>query len=225
MVATDVDTGRAEALTDFTDRADLITSLQWDSWSNSFGVNPPAPSIAALNCPSNVSETPDAPTLAYVGNAGWAFTDNGTYGRDSPIDKTEHGANGIFFDNNKNKNLSGGTADGREDRSEDSDVACAGGRRDDEDPDAVGKPPYDVLGLRTDDNRPPVTFRTMRARSRTPSIFSALFGRIIRRVNERINGDKNYDKPLQVRRPTWPLMPTRRITRRMAIRRAIIRAA
>src|SRR3954454_11660350 len=27
----------------------------WDAWSNTFGVNPPAPSIAALNCPSNVS--------------------------------------------------------------------------------------------------------------------------------------------------------------------------
>src|SRR6187397_1013410 len=46
----------------------------YDNW-NVFGVNPPAPAIAALNCPSNVSETPDAPTLAYVGNAGWAFSD------------------------------------------------------------------------------------------------------------------------------------------------------
>jgi len=88
----------------------------WDSWSNTFGVNPPAPGIAALTCPSNVAETPDAPTLAYVGNAGWAFRDglnpSGSYGRGS--DKSEHAANGIFFDNNKNKNLSGNTADGRE---------------------------------------------------------------------------------------------------------------
>jgi prepilin-type N-terminal cleavage/methylation domain-containing protein len=84
----------------------------WDSWSTVFGSDPPAPSIASLNCPSNVSETPDAPTLSYVGNAGWAFSDNGTYGRAS--DTKEHGANGIFFDNNKNKNLSNGQIDGRE---------------------------------------------------------------------------------------------------------------
>src|SRR4051812_33364385 len=86
----------------------------WDSWSNTFGVDPPAPSIAALNCPSNVSETPDAPNLAYVGNAGWAFSDTGTYGRNVGPDITEHAANGIFFDNNKNKNLSNGASDGRE---------------------------------------------------------------------------------------------------------------
>src|SRR4051794_22874607 len=36
----------------------------WDIWSGTFGIDPAAPSIAALNCPSNVSETPDAPTLA-----------------------------------------------------------------------------------------------------------------------------------------------------------------
>jgi prepilin-type processing-associated H-X9-DG protein len=84
----------------------------WDRW-NDFSQPAAAPSIAALNCPSNVSETPDAPTLAYVGNAGWAFTDAGTYGRPS-TDKLEHAANGIFFDNNKNSNLSGGTKDGRE---------------------------------------------------------------------------------------------------------------
>src|SRR4051794_10334218 len=70
----------------------------YDSWSSVFGTNPPAPVIGALNCPSNVSETPDAPTLAYVGNAGWAFSDTaGTAGRGS--DKSEHAANGIFFDN------------------------------------------------------------------------------------------------------------------------------
>src|SRR4051794_40985873 len=72
----------------------------WDSWSNTFGVDPPAPSIAALNCPSNVAETPDAPNLAYVGNAGWAFSDSGTYGRNTTSDTAEHAANGIFFDNN-----------------------------------------------------------------------------------------------------------------------------
>src|SRR6185369_12964121 len=83
--------------------------------STDFSQNPPATSIAALNCPSNVSETPDAPNLAYVGNAGWAFSDTGTpYGRGSDI--SEHAANGIFFDNNKNKNLGSGSSanDGRE---------------------------------------------------------------------------------------------------------------
>ena len=74
-----------------------------DIWTTTFGSNPRAPSIAALNCPSNVSENPDFPNLAYVGNAGWAFSDNGTYGRNAGPDKSEHGANGIFFDNNKNK--------------------------------------------------------------------------------------------------------------------------
>src|SRR3954453_20477461 len=84
----------------------------WDIWSANFGVNPQAPAIAALNCPSNVAETPDAPTLAYVGNAGWAFSDNGTYGRNVGPEKLEHAANGIFFDNNKNLNI--GPQDKRE---------------------------------------------------------------------------------------------------------------
>lgn len=87
----------------------------WDTWSTDFVNNPPATAIAALNCPSNVSETPDAPNLAYVGNAGWAFSDTATpYGRGS--DKSEHAANGIFFDTNKNTNLGAGmsSSDGRE---------------------------------------------------------------------------------------------------------------
>jgi hypothetical protein len=82
----------------------------WDTWSTNFGGNPPAPAIAALNCPSNVADTPDAPTLAYVGNAGWAFSDSGTNGRKG--DTHEYGANGIFFDNNKNTNV--GPVDMRE---------------------------------------------------------------------------------------------------------------
>lgn len=88
----------------------------YDAWSTVFATTPanypPAPAIAALTCPSNVAEIPDQPTLAYVGNAGWAFSDTGTYGRAS--DTKEYGANGIFFDNNKNKILSNGVADGRE---------------------------------------------------------------------------------------------------------------
>ncbi len=84
----------------------------WDQWSTQFGTNPVAPMIATLTCPSNVPETPDAPNLAYVGNAGWAFSDSGAHGRGG--DTKEYGANGIFFDNNKNKNFSNGAVDGRE---------------------------------------------------------------------------------------------------------------
>jgi prepilin-type processing-associated H-X9-DG protein len=86
----------------------------WDTWSTDFSNNPPATAIAALNCPSNVSETPDSPNLAYVGNAGWAFSENSAapFGRGS--DTSEHAANGIFFDLNKNKNLGAPTVDNRE---------------------------------------------------------------------------------------------------------------
>lgn len=79
----------------------------WDIWSSNFGTNPSAPFIATLTCPSNVPDVPDAPVLAYVANAGWAFSDT-TRG----ADKSEHAANGICFDNNKNKNI--GPTDGRE---------------------------------------------------------------------------------------------------------------
>jgi prepilin-type N-terminal cleavage/methylation domain-containing protein len=87
----------------------------WDTWSTLFTANPPAPMISSLTCPSNVAEVPDAPSLAYVGNAGWAFSDSGTYGRNVGPDKAEHAANGIFFDANKNKNLGAPAVDGRED--------------------------------------------------------------------------------------------------------------
>jgi prepilin-type N-terminal cleavage/methylation domain-containing protein len=166
----------------------------WDSWSNTFGANPPAPSIAALNCPSNVSETPDAPTLAYVGNAGWAFSDSGKYGRDSLNDKMEHGANGIFFDNNKNVNLSGGVADGRE-----------------------GHPKIQMSLAQVVDG----TTKTLMLSENIHAMFwcyeptstatgyvqndsskipdtKHLFGFVWKNhpgVNDRINGDKNYDQP------------------------------
>jgi prepilin-type processing-associated H-X9-DG protein len=84
----------------------------WDKWSNNFGVNPPAPTIAGLKCPSDVRENPDIPSLSYVGNAGWAFSDRGDYGRDNPVDNSEYASNGIFFDMNKNTNI--GPPDGRE---------------------------------------------------------------------------------------------------------------
>jgi prepilin-type N-terminal cleavage/methylation domain-containing protein len=85
----------------------------WDTWSTTFGVNPPALAIANLNCPSDAPEIPAEPTLSYVGNAGWAFFDDGTYGRlKNGDDRREYAANGIFFDTNKNTNI--GPPDGRE---------------------------------------------------------------------------------------------------------------
>jgi hypothetical protein len=82
----------------------------WDQW-NTFGGNAPqAPDVAGLTCPSNPPEAKGQPWLNYVGNAGWAFTDSGTNGRSG--DTSEHAANGIFFDLNKNTNIS--PVDGRE---------------------------------------------------------------------------------------------------------------
>jgi prepilin-type N-terminal cleavage/methylation domain-containing protein/prepilin-type processing-associated H-X9-DG protein len=80
----------------------------WDTWSTVFNQNPPAPAIASLTCPSNVPEVAGAPSLAYVVNSGWAFNDTS---RGS--DTSEHSANGVFFDDNKNLNISP-TPDGRE---------------------------------------------------------------------------------------------------------------
>ena len=163
----------------------------WDTWSNTFGVNPPAPAIAALNCPSNVAETPDAPTLAYVGNAGWAFSDNGTYGRNAGPDKSEHGANGIFFDNNKNTNI--GPTDGRE-----------------------GNPKIQMSLAQVVDGTTktlmlsenlhtlywcfePISSGTGYVQNDASSVPDTkdLFGFVWKNhpgVNDRINGDKNYDK-------------------------------
>lgn len=78
----------------------------WDQW-NTFGVNPPAPQLDLLICPSSSPDTPGLPWLNYVGNAGWGFSD---VARSS--DTSEHAANGIFFDANKNTNV--GPADNRE---------------------------------------------------------------------------------------------------------------
>jgi prepilin-type N-terminal cleavage/methylation domain-containing protein len=81
----------------------------WDQW-NTFGtVEPQAPAIEGMTCPSNPPEVPGQPWLAYVGNAGQAFTD----ATREPADKNmEFAANGVFFDLNKNTNIS--PADGRE---------------------------------------------------------------------------------------------------------------
>jgi prepilin-type N-terminal cleavage/methylation domain-containing protein/prepilin-type processing-associated H-X9-DG protein len=93
----------------------------WDSWSSVFvdssgqHVNPPAPAIATLKCPSNVAEIPDAPTLAYVSNSGWAFSDSGLCGRPpGPDGGLEFAADGVFFDINTNKSVGVGPADNRE---------------------------------------------------------------------------------------------------------------
>jgi type II secretory pathway pseudopilin PulG len=79
----------------------------WDEWNTRFDGQPTAPAIEGLTCPSNTPEIPGQPWLAYVGNAGWAFSDP-TRGND----RTEFAANGIFFDNNQNVNF--GPSDGRE---------------------------------------------------------------------------------------------------------------
>jgi prepilin-type N-terminal cleavage/methylation domain-containing protein/prepilin-type processing-associated H-X9-DG protein len=79
----------------------------WDEWNNRFGGVPTSPAIEGLTCPSNPPAIPGQPSLAYVGNAGWAFEDPTRNN-----DKTEYAANGIFFDDNKNPNF--GPPDGRE---------------------------------------------------------------------------------------------------------------
>jgi len=79
----------------------------WDQW-NTFGVTlPKQPAIAGLTCPTTPPETQNDPWLAYVGNAGWAFSDGTRAG-----DTQEYAANGVFFDLNKNPNI--GPLDNRE---------------------------------------------------------------------------------------------------------------
>jgi prepilin-type processing-associated H-X9-DG protein len=80
----------------------------WDQWNNRFADPAPAPMIEGFTCPSNTPEIPGQPWLAYVGNAGWAFTDDSS----RMGDKAEYLANGIFFDDNKNPNF--GPTDDRE---------------------------------------------------------------------------------------------------------------
>jgi prepilin-type N-terminal cleavage/methylation domain-containing protein/prepilin-type processing-associated H-X9-DG protein len=80
----------------------------WDAWNNFHPSNSAqSPQLPNLLCPSNPPETPGQPWLAYVGNAGWAFSDH-----PSADQNTEFAANGIFFDLNKNENI--GPKDGRE---------------------------------------------------------------------------------------------------------------
>jgi type II secretory pathway pseudopilin PulG len=81
----------------------------WDEWNTRFEGPPAAPAIEGLTCPSNTPPIPGQPWLAYVGNAGWAFTDSS---RPSQKQNIEYAANGIFFDNNQNPNF--GPTDDRE---------------------------------------------------------------------------------------------------------------
>ena len=86
----------------------------WDEWSSKFlsgstHINPVAPGIEGLTCPSHPPEVPNQPWLAYVGNAGQAFSDT-TRG-----DNHEYPGNGVFFDDNRNPVF--GPPDGRGDGS------------------------------------------------------------------------------------------------------------
>jgi prepilin-type N-terminal cleavage/methylation domain-containing protein/prepilin-type processing-associated H-X9-DG protein len=78
----------------------------YDQW-NDFAANPPAPAMEGLVCPSSPPEIPGQPNCSYVGNAGRAFLDQ-TNGAET----MEYAADGIFFDDNKNTNIS--PPDGRE---------------------------------------------------------------------------------------------------------------
>jgi prepilin-type N-terminal cleavage/methylation domain-containing protein/prepilin-type processing-associated H-X9-DG protein len=86
----------------------------WDIWNDNFasgvtGTIPlnGKPRIDLLVCPSNPSDEADGPSLSYVANAGWAFSDVTRNG-----DFAEYAANGVFFDQTRNTNYA--PADGRE---------------------------------------------------------------------------------------------------------------
>jgi prepilin-type N-terminal cleavage/methylation domain-containing protein/prepilin-type processing-associated H-X9-DG protein len=79
----------------------------WDAWSTRFGVNPPAPGIEMLTCPSDAPDVPTEPNSNYVANCGMAITDGSDLN-----DKTDNAADGVFVDGNKNGHF--GPADGRE---------------------------------------------------------------------------------------------------------------
>jgi prepilin-type N-terminal cleavage/methylation domain-containing protein/prepilin-type processing-associated H-X9-DG protein len=83
----------------------------WDEWNTRFQVNPSAPAIEMLTCPSDPPEIPTEPWCSYVGNAGQAFSDGTRADK-----KLENPADGIFFDDNKNPHFlpSAAAQDGRE---------------------------------------------------------------------------------------------------------------
>jgi prepilin-type N-terminal cleavage/methylation domain-containing protein len=87
----------------------------WDRWTRDFATAPTDPNarglypaIEYLTCPSDAPDTLTEPWLNYVGNAGQAFSDKST-----PI--RENVADGVFFDNSRNTEILGASAnDGRE---------------------------------------------------------------------------------------------------------------
>ncbi|TWT88706.1 Type II secretion system protein G precursor [Pseudobythopirellula maris] len=109
----------------------------WDTWTKAFPSDANAalsdgsaggvdytPALESLLCPSDTSIIPGSPANSYVGNAGQAFGDPS---RTSSCDNTpagmtctnfEYGANGVFFDLNRNPNTGDNNpefvADGRE---------------------------------------------------------------------------------------------------------------
>jgi prepilin-type N-terminal cleavage/methylation domain-containing protein/prepilin-type processing-associated H-X9-DG protein len=87
----------------------MENSALWDEWSTRFGIDPVAPGIEMLTCPSDAPDTPNEPWTSYVGNAGQAFSDNT---RPTNMQNVENVADGIFFDDNKNLNF--GPEDERE---------------------------------------------------------------------------------------------------------------
>ena len=70
-----------------------------DTWKNDFSPQfqnkRPWPEVEGLICPSSPPEYPGEPSLSYVANAGMAFGTNST--------RAENPANGVFFDNSKNR--------------------------------------------------------------------------------------------------------------------------
>jgi prepilin-type N-terminal cleavage/methylation domain-containing protein/prepilin-type processing-associated H-X9-DG protein len=78
----------------------------WEKWSTSFANgDAEAPSLAGLVCPSSPPETPGYPNLAYVGNAGQAFTDGTRVAVGTRPADAENAADGVFVDDNRNPNL------------------------------------------------------------------------------------------------------------------------
>jgi prepilin-type processing-associated H-X9-DG protein len=92
----------------------------WDQWNGNFAPDTaPAPEIEGLTCPSDPPELIGLPSLSYVGNAGQAFSDPTRGDSASPgglsVGNTEYAANGVFFDQSKNRQIIDmGAADGRE---------------------------------------------------------------------------------------------------------------
>jgi prepilin-type N-terminal cleavage/methylation domain-containing protein/prepilin-type processing-associated H-X9-DG protein len=94
----------------------------WDRWTRDFTTSSSSqdargftPAIEFLTCPSDSPDTLTEPWLNYVANAGQGFSDK----PGSEVTKTENIADGVFFDNSRNKDMLNDTAeDDREGRPE-----------------------------------------------------------------------------------------------------------